>query len=1191
MGRGRQFPDRAIFVSVTPGRRAAAWSIAVGLAGGVLVCWTTPHGAGLSPDSVSYVAAARWVLAGAGVRSLEGGPLSHFPPLYPIVLAAAAWVSRSDPLDAARWLNAALFAVLLALAGLLAARIGRRPAAGVAAALVLLASRDMLMLHAMAWSEPLAIVLGTAGLALVARHIGAGGTLPLALAAIGFGLAALARYAAVGYTLAGAAGLLLLDRTAPPRRRATKAATLALLAIGPLVLWWLLTGARIGLADRTLDFHPLGSWDLDKAKTTLMGWLAPPDVTPWVSGVSLAVLIGGLGALLLRAGPRGARTPSSPLAPLLLLFAAIYVAFIIACRMVVDAAILLDARILAPVQVALVIASAGIVAQRLPDPTPHRVRLALVAAVVGLIAAQGASTARWARGARADGLFYTKRSLRRSALLERVRALPPTVLLWTNAPDVVYILTGRCARLLPRRERPESGRPDPGFASGWRVLLGQPDAYVAWFRAFAWRSYLPSESELAASPGVTPVASVTDGTLYRIASSGAPIAAPTEPACPPARTAGRYGVFAIGATPTGAPKRDAAGAGAAVGWPQVGGDPGGMRYSPLADIDRSNVARLELAWTWRTGERGRQAGPRSLLLGPGKFEATPVMLGDTLFLTTPHHRVVALDAETGAQLWSFDPRGSDRGEVRNGHRFVHRGLAAWSGGGRRRLFLASRGRLYALDAATGEPVAEFGGTGVVDLLKAMGWSGNPDHVDNTSPPTVYHDLVIVGSSISDDVTYPGEPPGAVLAFDARSGRIRWIFRTIPRPGEQGSRTWTQSTANAGHANVWAPMTVDTARGLLYLPVSGASNDYYGGRRHGANLFAESLVCLDARTGKRKWHFQTVHHGLWDYDLPGPPLLATVRRGSGTQDIVAVAGKTGFVYVFDRVTGTPVWPIEELAVPASDVPGEIASPSQPFPTRPAPFVRQGFSEGDLVDFTPLLRDSARALVRGARLGPLFTPPSLAGTVVMPGPIGGAAWGGPAYDPENQLLFVKGNNQPSLVKLASPGPPNRAVDAELAPLLQRGWRWPSAAVNDRRRLDAGSAGVGGTPPELPIGKPPYGTLTAIDLATGEHRWQVTVGNWPELSRHPALRGVKLPPLGAVGTSGPIVTRGGLVFIAGGSTSLHALDAATGKQLWEAPIGGRGEANPMTYRTRRGRQFVVIASSRSQGGELMAFALPWR
>ncbi|HET8623516.1 MAG TPA: PQQ-binding-like beta-propeller repeat protein, partial [Gemmatimonadales bacterium] len=503
----------------------------------------------------------------------------------------------------------------------------------------------------------------------------------------------------------------------------------------------------------------------------------------------------------------------------------------------------------------------------------------------------------------------------------------------------------------------------------------------------------------------------------------------------------------------------------------------------------------------------------------------------------------------------------------------HRGLAAWSDGSRRRLFHASRGRLYALDATTGNLVREFGGTGAVSLVEALGWSGNPNHIENTSPPMVYGDLVIVGSSIADELTYRGDPPGAVIAFDARSGRRAWIFNTVPRPNEPGHDTWTRGTEGAGHVNVWAPMTVDSVRGLLYLPVGAASNDWYGGRRLGANLFSESLVCLDARTGKRRWHFQAVHHGLWDYDLAGPPVLVTVRRGDRVQDVVAAAGKTGFVYVFDRVTGAPVWPIEERSVPPSDVPGEVAHPTQPFPTRPLPFVRQGFSENDIIDFTPRLRDSVRNALKGVRFGPMFTPPSLTGAVIMPGWLGGAGWGGAAYDPESQLLFVKGNNQPIVVRLTSPGPPNDTIDAEL--------------IGDTRSARSAQR----LPSSLPINKPPYGTVTAIDLATGEHRWQATVGTRPDLEKHPSLRGVKLPPLGSVGTSGPLVTRGGLLFISSGSTSLHALDTETGRELWQAPVGGKGYSNPMTYRTRNGRQFIVSASSRGPEGTLLAFALPWR
>lgn len=1156
---------------MTSGRRAAAWSIIVGLVGAALGWAVTGHGAGLSPDSVAYVAAARWALAGEGVRSLEGGPLVHFPPFYPALLAAVAWASRADPLGAARWLNAVLFAVLLGLTGLAGARIGRRPIAALIAALLVLVSRDTVLLHAMAWSEPLAIVLGTLGLVLVADHIESGRRPPLALAAGALGLAAVTRYAAVSYALAAVAGLWWLDRATPPRRRMLKAVALALAAAGPLVIWWRSTGARLGLGDRTLNFHALGRWDVTKAAGTLSAWIGLPNAPGWLGSFVFVLVVAALGGWLLRLDGRRALT-GSPLGALLLWFAAVYVGVIVVCRLFVDAAILFDTRILAPAHVALTTAGAGLVARALPDPVPRRTRLALGTAGLVFVTAHVAATARWAGDARGDGLFYTKRSLRESDLLAQVRALPPTALLWSNAPDAVYIHTGRCARLLPRQQRPDNGRPDPAFASGWRELVGQRDAYVAWFDAFAWRSYLPAERELAAAPSIQTVMSRDDGRLYRIASSGPESAAAGSwPVCPPAPLARAASGAPVGPPPSPALARTAGDREAAMGWAHYGGDAGGMRYSPLGDIDRTKVGRLKLAWTWRTGEHGRQAEAGSILVGLGKFEATPLMFGDTLFFTTPNHRAVALDAETGLQLWAFDPRAHERDEARVGHRFVHRGLAAWSGGGRRRLFYASRGRLYALDAATGGLVPEFGDSGVVDLLKAMGWSGNPDHVDNTSPATVYQDLVIVGTSVSDDVSYPGDPPGAVLAFDARSGRLRWIFRTIPHAGEPGSQTWVDGTRGAGHANVWSPMTVDTARGLLYLPVSAASNDYYGGRRHGADLFAESLVCLDARTGKRVWHFQTVHHGLWDYDLPGPPVLATVRRGAGTQDIVAVAGKTGFVYVFDRVTGKPVWPIVERPVPPSEVPGEAAAPTQPVPTRPAPFVQQGFSEEDLVDFTPLLRDSARALLHGVRFGPVFTPPSLGGSVVMPGPIGGAAWGGPAYDPESGLLIVKGNNQPSVVSLAPPDPPGGAANARFMPLLRRGWRWP-----------------GGGEQELPFGKPPYGTLTAIDLATGDQRWQVTVGNWPELTGHPAVRGVKLPPVGAVGTSGPIVTGGGLVFISGGSTSLHALDVTTGKELWEGALGGRGEANPMTYRTRNGRQFVVIASSQSRGGALLAFAL---
>jgi quinoprotein glucose dehydrogenase len=1120
----------------------SAW-LALAAAGTIAVWIATGRGAGISPDSVEYVAAARWLLAGKGLRALDGTPLIHFPPLYPVALAAAAWMSGSDPLDAARWLNAGLFGFLLALAGLLACRISGRVSAGLAAALVLLVSRDTVLMHAMAWSEPLAIVLGTAGLALLARHLETGRTHELMLAALALALATLTRYAAVAYTIAAIAALCLLDRGTLPARKLVKALSVGFAAVLPVGLWSVLARRGGGVGGRTLDLHGLTVSDLRKAAGTLASWVVPADTPAIIAVIATLVAVAAVFALVLRW--RRQRTDGLPLPRILLLFAAVYAAFIAFCRMTIDAAILFDARILAPMLVVLVIVVSGLAGLGLPT-LGHRWRWLVAAALAVLVGAQAFGTARWMRSARNQGLFYTRRGLETSPLLNRVRALPSTALVWSNAPDVIYVLTGRCVRRLPRRAHPESGRPDTGFTAAWEALLQQRDGYVAWFNAFDWRSYLPSQSELTASSTVSVFVPLRDGTLYRVtASPGRGVARQQPASCAPPRGARRPPTV-----PEGEP----------VEWLAYGGDPGGMRFSPLADINRTNVARLQLAWRW-TNDEPRGTGPDGTLLPLGKFETTPLMAGDTLFLTTPNHRVVALDAESGAQFWSFDPRARESGRPRRGHRYVHRGLAQYPGDSvtGRRVFHASRGRLFALDAATGKPVEAFGDQGSVDLLTAMRWTGDPDHVDNTSPPTVYRDLVMVGSSISDDVTHPGDPRGAVLAFDAHTGALRWSFRTL---------------TNGGHANVWAPMTVDTARGLLYLPVAAASNDYYGGRRPGSGPFAESLVCLDALTGRRKWHFQTVHHGLWDYDLPSPPVLATVRRGSRTQDVVAAASKTGFLYVFDRVTGTPVWPIEERPVPASDVPGEITSPTQPFPTRPAPFARQGFTESDLIDFTPRLRDSVRARLGGVRFGPLFTPPSLEGTVVMPGRIGGAPWGGAAYDPEQQLLYVKANNQPTVVSLASPGPPGPAVDARYVGQLQRGWRWPDLASS---------------PQELPIGKPPYGTVTAIDLATGDHRWQAAVGHWPELEKHPELKGRKLPPLGAVGTSGGIVTRGGLVFISGGSTSLHALDAATGVQLWEGSLQGKGHANPMTYRTRGGRQYVVIATSRARGGELRAFALP--
>ena len=351
---------------------------------------------------------------------------------------------------------------------------------------------------------------------------------------------------------------------------------------------------------------------------------------------------------------------------------------------------------------------------------------------------------------------------------------------------------------------------------------------------------------------------------------------------------------------------------AAVEWPYYGGDQGGTKYSPLAEIDAATVSRLHVVWQWKTGEAPLAAfGTR-----PGAFEDTPLMIDDVLYVVTPYNRVVALNAATGAQIWAYDPKSYEDGQPANGTGYVHRGVAAWRDGDRLRIFLNTRYRLICLDAGTGQPVTSFGAGGVVDLSKGLIWPINKLHYTNTSPPVVYKDLVILGNGVGDRLTYQHDPPGDVRAFDARTGRQVWTFHTIPQAGEFGNDTWENGSWRfTGHTNVWAPMTLDEPRGLLYLPVTTPSNDFYGGNRPGADLFGESLVCLDAATGERKWHFQIVHHGLWDYDPPAPPTLVTMTIDGRRVDAVVQLTKQGFAFVFDRVSGQPVWPIEERPVPA------------------------------------------------------------------------------------------------------------------------------------------------------------------------------------------------------------------------------------------------------------------------------------
>ena len=621
-----------------------------------------------------------------------------------------------------------------------------------------------------------------------------------------------------------------------------------------------------------------------------------------------------------------------------------------------------------------------------------------------------------------------------------------------------------------------------------------------------------------------------------------------------------------------------------IDWPSYGNDAGGLKYSPLADINRDNVRQLRVAFTWLAKEKPIPASDGQKPARAGLFQATPLAIHDTLFFPTAFNRVIALDATNGRELWAFDTQPwKTYGQPSNGTGFVHRGVATWANSQRRVVFINSRWRLFAINAATGQRVASFGQNGEIDLTAGLSRPVRREHYTNTSPPVVWNNLVIVGNGVGDRLVYRGDPPGDIQAFDVVTGRRVWRFETVPGPGQLGNDTWGDSSwSYEGHTNAWAPFTVDSARGLLYMPVGTPSNDWYGGERKGANLFAETLLCLDAKTGKHVWHFQVAHHGLWDYDLPAPPALVTVMHDGRKVDAVAAPTKQGFLFVFDRTNGKPLWPIVERAVPASDVPGEVAWPTQPFPTKPAAFTKQGFTVNDVIDYTPAVKAAALAELAKYKLGPMYTPPSLQGTVVMPGAIGGSGWGGAAVDPTTGWLYVKGTNSPALFTLKAQTEKSDTVDAPYMVDLQHS----SLGVSFRDGAEGTSRAAG----TLPINRGPYGNLTAIDLNTGEHVWQIPLGDTPEYRQHPALQGATLPEkLGVAGSPGALVTAGGLVFVTGGGRVLYGINSRTGDTVWEYDLGQTAYANPMTYRTAGGRQFVVIATGGGANAKLVAFALP--
>jgi quinoprotein glucose dehydrogenase len=622
-------------------------------------------------------------------------------------------------------------------------------------------------------------------------------------------------------------------------------------------------------------------------------------------------------------------------------------------------------------------------------------------------------------------------------------------------------------------------------------------------------------------------------------------------------------------------------------WPSYAADAGSTKYTSLSQINRENFGKLKAAWSWTSidGEIDLEKlmGSDADDISFGRLQATPLMIGGVLYMITALNQAVALDAVTGELLWAFDPQAYLSGYSISPLGYHHRGVAYWSDENETRiLFATNDGYLFSLDAKTGLPDTAFA-SGGIDMTEGIP-RANREKLDysgavplgTVSPVIIVKDVVVVNQITSNRPHYKERPPTWVRGYDIRSGELIWTFHTIPQGGEFGVDTWQEeSWRYSGNGGVWTQMSADLDLGYVYLPTEAPTNDYYGGHRPGDNLFTQSVVAVDATTGNRVWHFQMIHHGLWDYDTPAAPNLMNINVDGREIRALAQVTKQGWAYVFDRATGVPVWPIPELPVPDGMIPGERTSPTQPFPSKPPAFALQGLTEEDLIDFTPELKAEAQEIIKDYVYGPIYTPASLPnestgkrGTIFVPSAGGGANWPGAGFDPESNVLFVPASNG--------------AFTPYMGTL--------PADESNLRYYRLQNRGVVG-PRGLPLLKPPYSTITALDMDQGEILWQVANGDgMARVENHPALKGVRMPPLGGGGRHPVLVTSTLLIHAqdTGYGPLLIARDKATGEELARIELSGSPQSAPMSFAVH-GKQYIALTINSYPVPQLVAFSLP--